>query len=83
MQVSGANPTCVFWDHDILDWSKTGCEFFEAVKNKVLCRCYHLTNFAVLVVSLSKLENAVDEFNGENRMGHKMLNLVSLRTTRT
>ncbi|XP_072035390.1 adhesion G-protein coupled receptor G6-like [Amphiura filiformis] len=47
--VTGENPTCVFWDFNILDWSQKGCEFVASVRNKVMCHCYHLTNFAVLV----------------------------------
>ncbi|XP_072037032.1 uncharacterized protein [Amphiura filiformis] len=47
--VTGENPTCVVWDFSILDWSENGCEFVASISNKVMCHCYHLTYFAVVV----------------------------------
>ena len=39
---------CVFWNFDKSEWSKEGCLTF--VENlQVICKCGHLTNFAVLV----------------------------------
>ncbi|XP_070557346.1 adhesion G-protein coupled receptor G2-like [Ptychodera flava] len=44
---------CVFWDFDANDgygdWSSNGCHFVGVEDGRVVCRCNHLTNFAVLM----------------------------------
>ncbi|XP_072050488.1 adhesion G-protein coupled receptor G7-like [Amphiura filiformis] len=44
---------CVFWDnnasHGLGDWSDEGCELNQSSDGRVICHCYHLTSFAVLV----------------------------------
>ncbi|XP_072051540.1 adhesion G-protein coupled receptor G6-like [Amphiura filiformis] len=44
---------CVFWDNNasngLGDWSDEGCERNQSSDGRVICHCYHLTNFAVLV----------------------------------
>ena len=32
------------------DWSKEGCHNTTNNKTEVVCECYHLTNFAILLV---------------------------------
>ena len=46
---------CVFWDFSRNDWNSEGCTITEAVgpNGIVTCQCNHLTNFAVLVVSVT------------------------------
>ena len=46
---------CVFWDFSRNDWNREGCTIAEAVgaDGIVTCQCNHLTNFAVLVVSVT------------------------------
>ncbi|XP_060947071.1 adhesion G-protein coupled receptor F3-like [Limanda limanda] len=39
---------CVFWDTNKTDWSDTGCRV-ERDSNHTLCKCNHLTSFAVLM----------------------------------
>ncbi|XP_077870058.1 adhesion G-protein coupled receptor G2-like [Saccoglossus kowalevskii] len=44
---------CVYWDFDANngygDWSSEGCHFDHVKNQRVVCHCYHLTNFAVLM----------------------------------
>ena len=53
------NPHCVFWDikanDGIGDWSDKGCQYNRTRPDgHVVCRCNHLTSFAVLVVRKNK-----------------------------
>ena len=43
---------CVSWDFNLLDWNRTGCWTIVGKNGTITCACNHLTNFAVLVVSL-------------------------------
>ncbi|XP_072051536.1 adhesion G-protein coupled receptor G6-like [Amphiura filiformis] len=47
------NIQCVFWDNDasngLGDWSDEGCERNHSSDGRVICHCYHLTNFAVIL----------------------------------
>ncbi|XP_067131905.1 uncharacterized protein [Centruroides vittatus] len=47
------SPKCVFWDYSanrkMGDWSDLGCETKNRTAGRVVCRCDHATNFAVLV----------------------------------
>ncbi|XP_072028140.1 uncharacterized protein [Amphiura filiformis] len=50
---SNVNSTrCVTWDFTLRDgigdWSEEGCEFVEFKDGRVVCQCYHLTNFAAI-----------------------------------
>ena len=51
---------CVFWDFTLRDgigdWSEDGCEFMGFTNGRVVCQCYHLTNFASIAVSRSSLK---------------------------
>lgn len=44
-----SNPTCVFWDYTLNDWSKEGCSRVSTNLTHTICSCNHLTNFAILV----------------------------------
>ena len=35
-----------------IEWTTEGCETTEVNESVVICNCNHLTNFAVLVVSI-------------------------------
>ena len=45
---------CVFWDLSLNDddggWSKTGCVYKGTTDGIVTCHCFHLVNFAILMV---------------------------------
>lgn len=43
------NPTCVFWDTLINEWSPDGCKVGRRNGTHVVCFCQHLSNFAVLM----------------------------------
>ncbi|XP_038052047.1 uncharacterized protein LOC119724848 [Patiria miniata] len=44
---------CVFWDFSLDngtgDWSSDGCTYAGFKDGRIICHCYHLTNFAVLM----------------------------------
>ena len=43
---------CSYWDFIINNWKHEGCTFEGVLPNgKILCKCNHLTNFAMLMVS--------------------------------
>ena len=41
---------CVSWDFDHQEWTAQGCTTSIGQNGVILCRCNHLTNFAVVVV---------------------------------
>ena len=53
----GNNHNCVFWDFDRNEkkggWSSEGCIYDGRINGREVCLCDHLTNFAVLLVSIS------------------------------
>lgn len=56
---NGSDTECSYWDQ-ALDggygaWSTVGCSLVEESYDKATCQCNHLTNFAVLRVSLEAL----------------------------
>jgi len=48
-QSSTGSPRCVFWDFSSSSWSGDGCYIVSAKKTSTTCKCFHLTNFAVLL----------------------------------
>ncbi|XP_065206272.1 latrophilin Cirl-like [Planococcus citri] len=44
-----SNPTCVFWDYTQSNWSEEGCTLIATNETHTMCRCTHLTNFAIMV----------------------------------
>lgn len=43
---------CSYWDFITNDWTQEGCTFEGVIPDdKILCKCNHLTNFAMLMVS--------------------------------
>lgn len=51
----GHTVTCVFWKEGASQqpwgaWSADGCRTEQPSPSRVLCRCHHLTYFAVLMV---------------------------------
>lgn len=49
LQSEAENPTCVFWDTLINEWSPDGCTVGRRNSTHVVCFCRHLSNFAVLM----------------------------------
>lgn len=49
----------MYWDFDLRDgvgdWSDNGCTLSDVREDSITCSCNHLTNFAVLIVSVSKV----------------------------
>jgi hypothetical protein len=44
---------CSYWNFDLGNWSQDGCTFQGVLGDgRILCNCDHLTNFAILMVSL-------------------------------
>ena len=41
---------CASWDFQTKRWVTDGCDTFQ-LKDSFLCKCSHLTNFAILIVS--------------------------------
>lgn len=50
-KIRGDSPICAFWDTNSLSWNTTGCwvDEHESSLSHTVCRCNHLTNFAVLM----------------------------------
>ncbi|XP_074598218.1 adhesion G protein-coupled receptor L3-like [Brevipalpus obovatus] len=50
-KMRGDNPICAFWDTNSLSWNTTGCwvDNYASSLSHTVCRCNHLTNFAVLM----------------------------------
>ena len=50
---------CVYWDFNLRDgigdWAEDGCVLVSADSEGITCHCNHLTNFAVLVVSVRSM----------------------------
>ena len=44
--------TCVSWDFTVRNWVPKGCTTIVGDDDVIICKCNHLTNFAVLVVIL-------------------------------
>ncbi|GIZ01937.1 adhesion G protein-coupled receptor L1, partial [Caerostris extrusa] len=43
------NPQCVYWDLNARLWSQEGCWLKKSNKTHAVCKCDHLTNFALLM----------------------------------
>lgn len=43
------NPSCVFWDYTMSSWSEEGCHVDKTNHTHTICKCEHLTNFAILM----------------------------------
>ena len=41
---------CVSWDFSLRDWITEGCTTIVGEDRAIMCKCNHLTNFAILVV---------------------------------
>ncbi|KAM6915099.1 adhesion G-protein coupled receptor F3 [Xenentodon cancila] len=40
---------CVFWNTTLSDWSDSGCTVNTTENNQTICKCSHLTSFAILM----------------------------------
>uniref|UniRef100_A0A8W8P1I7 GAIN-B domain-containing protein n=1 Tax=Magallana gigas TaxID=29159 RepID=A0A8W8P1I7_MAGGI len=40
---------CVSWDFDLNKWSEEGCTVIQTDRQRTVCQCNHLTNFAILM----------------------------------
>jgi len=45
---------CAYWDEEELEWSTDGC-CLDISHFPPLCKCNHLTSFALIVVIISSL----------------------------
>lgn len=43
------SPTCVWWDTALSEWSAQGCDLEKTNQTHTVCRCSHMTHFAVLM----------------------------------
>ena len=47
---------CAYWDYEANDgygnWSTDGCYSNGTINGRIICLCNHLTNFAILTVSV-------------------------------
>ncbi|XP_054161349.1 latrophilin Cirl-like [Oppia nitens] len=43
------NAKCVYWDINRRDWSDQRCHTMGSNRTHTSCKCYHLTNFAILM----------------------------------
>uniref|UniRef100_T1JBA7 G-protein coupled receptors family 2 profile 2 domain-containing protein n=1 Tax=Strigamia maritima TaxID=126957 RepID=T1JBA7_STRMM len=52
-EMSMESVSCTYWDSRLNigkgDWSTAGCRLRSIEKNRIICECTHLTNFAVLM----------------------------------
>ena len=59
LKESDSSRKCVWWDFKQNEfkggWSSLGCRYDGKVNGRDVCLCDHLTNFAVLLVSLIKV----------------------------
>jgi hypothetical protein len=60
---------CVFWDFSLRnglgDWSQAGCAYTGLKDGIVTCRCFHLTNFAILTVRIIMVRIKHTNYNGK------------------
>ncbi len=52
MQTNPRTARCVSWDFETVSWIMDGCTIAIVDNTTFNCSCTHLTNFAVLIVSL-------------------------------
>ncbi len=52
LQINPSTARCVSWDFDTVSWITDGCTTTIVDNSTFSCSCTHLTNFAVLVVSV-------------------------------
>ena len=80
-QVTGENADCVFWDFEIPYWSQEGCQLVTGSADKrVICHCYHLTNFAVLVVNTKTIKyNWIDSSGSLMEVNLKKISLYLMQ----
>lgn len=54
---SSGSAECVFWDFNLQngvgDWAPDGCQYAGVNDGRIVCHCYHLTSFAVLMVGVT------------------------------
>ena len=62
--MSFGSERCVSWDFNADggrgNWTSEGCETISLVDGVATCECNHLTNFAILVVSMMEQQVLVD-----------------------
>lgn len=51
---------CVFWNTAAGDWSEEGCIVEQSDDNRTLCKCNHLTSFAVLMSGHDTSDDVLD-----------------------
>jgi len=49
---------CVYWDTERLEWATDGC-VLQHTHQPPLCKCNHLTSFALIVVSYCVLQKTI------------------------
>lgn len=49
LAVVAVPPSCTWWNFSARNWSSSGCAVVRVADGAVTCRCWHLTNFAILM----------------------------------
>ncbi|XP_076823899.1 adhesion G-protein coupled receptor G6-like isoform X2 [Clavelina lepadiformis] len=71
--------TCGFWDFSSSDWSEQGCKLQQDGEDTFVCRCSHLTNFAILVdLHRQEAGNKANEFKESDTMQFFHKNLIGI-----
>ncbi|CAG0886100.1 unnamed protein product [Darwinula stevensoni] len=73
---------CAFWNVEDERWDDRGCSMVSLKKNQTICRCSHLTDFAVLVLNetstFEKLDNLTSWIeNEEDLTGEEIQTIVN------
>nr|XP_016943225.1 latrophilin Cirl isoform X1 [Drosophila suzukii]XP_016943227.1 latrophilin Cirl isoform X1 [Drosophila suzukii] len=63
------NPTCVFWNYIDHAWSANGCSLESTNRTHSVCKCNHLTNFAILMDVVDEHQHSLfTMFDGNMRI---------------
>jgi len=73
--VSGVSvAACVFWDEQTESWGGSGCEAVAVLKDGIVCRCSHMTDFASRLELLARTNREIFE------IGTRPITLADVRS---